>query len=141
MPLLLRKSKNNKYLMNNFFILINESTDIAMAQVWAVVVWYFDEEKQDLLERLFTRQLRLNVEMFKIYSAASNLLIDKSIHFKNIIGFGIDNCSKMIGFKSGFQKIVEMFAPSIFILGCVHTNHSPASTIPFACPSRMQIYH
>ena len=44
---------------------------------------------------------------------------DKNIPLTNIIGFGSDNCSAMMGSKNGFQKLLKDDLPSVFVMGCV----------------------
>lgn len=54
-----------------------------------------------------------------VYNSAKLLLNEKNIPVQNIIGFGSDNCSSMMGTKNGFQKNVKDDEPSVFIMGCI----------------------
>ena len=43
----------------------------------------------------------------------------KEIPITNIIGFGGDNCSVMMGRTSGFQALLKKKVPSLFVMGCI----------------------
>ena len=85
----------------------------------------------------------MNVESGTVensYNAVKSLLRDKNIPIDNIIGFGSDNCSSMMGTKSGFQKLLKDDVPPAFIMGC--PCHSFALCASYACkvlPSYLEV--
>lgn len=47
------------------------------------------------------------------------MLQEKHTPLENIVVFVSDNCSSMMGKKSGYQKLLRDDIPSVFIMGCV----------------------
>ena len=43
----------------------------------------------------------------------------RGISFENIVGLGSDNCSTMMGERSGFKKLLKHDIASVFIMGCI----------------------
>ena len=43
----------------------------------------------------------------------------RGIPFENIVGLGSDNCSTMMGERSGFKKLLKHDIASVFIMGCI----------------------
>ena len=84
-----------------FSIIIDESTDISVTQILAVVVQYFDSNKHDAL--LDTIKVE-NGTAQHFYQAVKYLLKKRGISFENIVGFGSDNCSTMMGERSGLKN-------------------------------------
>ena len=82
-----------------FFIIIDESTDISTVQVLAVVVRYFDSKKDDFVDTLLDSIIVETGTASGLYDAVKLLLRRKNILIENIIGFGSDNCSSMMGKK------------------------------------------
>ena len=54
-----------------------------------------------------------------MYATVKGLLQEKSIPLKNIVGFGSDNCSVMMGATTGFQTHLKADFPGVFVLGCI----------------------
>ena len=102
---------------NKFSIIIDESTDISVTQVLAVVVRYFDPSRQNVIDTLLDTIAVEDGTAQGLYQAVKNLLKEKNIPFENIVGFGSDNCSSMMGQKSGFEKSLKDDIPSVFVMG------------------------
>ncbi|XP_047739955.1 uncharacterized protein LOC125178996 [Hyalella azteca] len=102
-----------------FSLIIDESTDISVSQVLAVVVRYFDVEKNDVCDSLLDSIVIEDGSASGLCKAVKTTLNDKKIPISNIIGFGSDNCSTMMGNKSGFQTLLKEDIPSVFVMGCV----------------------
>lgn len=102
-----------------FSLIIDESTDISVSQVLAVVVRYFDVEKNDVCDSLLDSIVVEDGSASGLYKAVKTTLNEKKIPVSNIIGFGSDNCSTMMGSKSGFQTLLKKDIPSVFVMGCV----------------------
>ena len=82
-----------------FSIIIDESTNISTVQVLAVVVRYFDSKKEDVVDALLDSIIVETGTASGLYDAVKLLLRRKNIPIENIIGFGSDNCSSMMGKK------------------------------------------
>ena len=78
---------------NRFFILIDESTDISVNHILAVVVRYFDPNKHDVQDFLLDTVAVEDGTAKELYQAVKFLLENHNILFDNIVGFGSDNCS------------------------------------------------
>ena len=86
---------------NPFSLLIDESTDVSVSQVLAVVVRCIqDNEMKDLLLDI--------VEVETLYAAVKGLLAAKNIPMQNIIGFAADNCATHDGKKQWFSKATKI---------------------------------
>ena len=124
-----------------FFILIDESTDISTVQVLAVVVRYFDSKKDDFVDTLLDSIIVETGTASGLYDAVKLLLRRKNIPIENIIGFGSDNCSSMMGKKSGFQKLLKNDVPNVFLMGCVcHSFALCASHAVHVLPSYLKAF-
>lgn len=102
-----------------FSVLIDESTDISVTQILAIVVRFFDLQKLDVVDVLFDTVSVENGTAEGLYDALKSRLKEKNVPLGNIVGFGSDNCSTMMGVKSGFQTLIKSDIPSIFVMGCV----------------------
>ena len=87
-------------------IIIDESTDIFVMQILAVVVRYIDSNKHDVVDALLDTIEVENGTAQHLYEAVKCLLKKRGIFFENV-GFGSDNCSTMMGERSGLKKTVE----------------------------------
>lgn len=54
-----------------------------------------------------------------LYNAVKKVFEDHEVPLSNIIGFGSDNCSTMMGAQSGFQARLKEDVPGVFVMGCV----------------------
>lgn len=116
---------------NKFSLLIDESTDISVTQILAVVVRFFDSEKCKITDALLDIVEVENGSAENLYNAVKDLLEEKKIPLMNIIGFGSDNCSTMLGKNGGFQALLKNDIPTVFVLGC--TCHSFVLCASHAC--------
>ena len=120
-----------------FSLLIDESTDISVTQILAVVVRFFDKKKLDVVDALLDTIIVENGSAQGLYHAVTALMQDKNIPLSNIVGFGSDNCSTMMGTKSGFQTLLKKDVPGIFVMGyvchsfCLCSSHAVKLLPPF----------
>ena len=126
---------------NKFSIMIDESTDISVTQVLAVVVRYFDPNKHNVVDTLLDTVAVENGTAQGLFQAVKCLLKEKNIPFENIVGFGSDNCSSMMGEKSGFKKLLKDDIPSVFVMGCIcHSMALCASHAVKVLPSYLEAF-
>ena len=108
---------------SKFSIIIDESIDISVTQILAVVVRYFDSNKDDVVDDVVDALLDTievkNGTAQHLYQAVKCLLKKRGISFENIVGFGSDNCTTMMGERSGFKKLLKDDISSFFIMGCI----------------------
>ena len=116
---------------NKFSLMIDESTDISVSQILAVMVRYYDKNKLKVTDALLDILEVEDASAEGLYKAVKKLFQSKDIPLTNIIGFASDNCSTMTGARSGFQAHLKGDVPSVFILGCVC--HSFALCASHAC--------
>lgn len=102
-----------------FSILIDESTDVSVTQILAIVVRFFDEHALQVKDALLDTVVVENGSSQGLYKAVKSTLTKENIPMSNIIGFASDNCSTMMGNKSGFQKLLKDDIPAVFVIGCV----------------------
>lgn len=102
-----------------FSIIIDETTDISVTQILAIVVRYFDFKREVVVDNLLDSVEVEDGTAAGLYKAVKTLLNQRNIPLENIIGFGSDNCSSMMGKKNGFQRLLQNDIPSVFIMGCV----------------------
>ena len=100
-----------------FSLLIDESTDISVSQVLAIVVRFFQNRK--VTDALLTTVEVEDSSAQGLYTAVKKVFHDRSVPLSNIFGFGSDNCSTMMGVNSGFQALLKEDVPGVFIMGCV----------------------
>ena len=124
---------------NPFSLLIDESTDVSVSQVLAVVVRCIqdNEMKDSLLDIVEVESGSAET----LYAAVKGLLAAKNIPMQNIIGFAADNCATMMGKNSGFQKLLKSDVPSVFVIGCVcHSFALCASHASHTLPSWLESF-
>ena len=69
------------------------------------------------------------------------MLRERNIPLDNIIGFGSDNYSSMMGANGGFQKLLKDDVPSVFVMGCVcHSFALCASQAVGVLPSYLKTF-
>lgn len=117
--------------LNNtkFSILIDESTDIACKSTMCVVVRFFDTESKEIMTRFWDLLQILdpkNPEKVEKAATAENLFksciesFDKfKVNTQNIIGFGSDGCSVMMGQHNSVSSRMKTNFPGIFVMKCI----------------------
>ena len=103
-----------------FSILLDESTDVSVTQMLALVVRYVNANIMQTVDRCFDIIEVLDGTSLELFKAVSNVLFEKhSIPPKNLIGLGADNCATIMGKVSGFQAQLKEACPHIFVNGCI----------------------
>lgn len=117
----------------NFSLIIDESTDVSVSQVLAVMVRYYDEKKCRVTDALLDIVEVDDASASGLYKCVKELLESKNIPLKNIIGFASDNCSTMLGKNNGFQALLKKDVPHVFIIGCVCHSFALCASRACAC--------
>jgi len=96
-----------------FSILIDESTDISDVKVMCILFRYVSP----LTKKVLTQLLELialdatNCSANKLFEVFKNLLQEKEIPIKNIVGMASDNASVMIGCNNSFMQRLKLEVP------------------------------
>lgn len=96
-----------------FSLIIDEATDITMKKCLAYLTRYVDRNKRKVRDQLLT--------FVKVEETTAEGLVNAiftTLHH-NIIGFGADNASVMMGDQVGVKAKLQQRVPDIFVLGCV----------------------
>ena len=124
-----------------FSILIDESKDISVSQMLAVVVRFFDTDKKDVANALLDTLCVEDGTATGLYRSVKTLLHNCGIPLNNVIGLGCDNCSSMMGVKNGFQKLLRNDIPPVFVMRCVcHSFALCASHAVSVLPSYLEVF-
>ena len=99
---------------------LDESRDISVTQMLALVVRYMNANTMQTVDRCFDIIEVLDGASLGLFKAVSNVLYEKhSIPPKNLIRLGADNCATMMGKVFGFQAQLKEACPHIFVNGCI----------------------
>lgn len=82
---------------NKFSIMIDESTDVSVSQVLAVMIRFFDKAKCKVTDALLDVIEVDDPSAEGLNKAVKEMFASKGIPFTNIIGLACDNCSTMMG--------------------------------------------
>jgi hypothetical protein len=100
-----------------FSLLIDESTDISVSQILAIVVRYHDDN--EVVDALLAIMEVDDGSAQGLYDKVKAVLKENAIPMNNLIGFGADNCATMMGKHSGFQALLRRDVPNVFVSGCI----------------------
>lgn len=129
----------SKVCQEEFSLLIDESTDISVSQILAVMVRYYDSKKCKVTDALLDIIEIDESSAENLYKSVKNLLSEKKLPLSNIIGFASDNCSTKLGTQNGFQAYLRNDVPFIFVLGCIcHSFALCASHASTTLPSYLE---
>ena len=103
-----------------FSILLDETTDVSVTQMLALVVRYVNANTMQTVDRCFDIIEVLDGTSLGLFKAVSIVLFEMhSILPKNLIGLGADNCATTIGKVSEFHAQLKEACPHIFVNGCI----------------------
>lgn len=77
---------------NKFSLLIDESTNISLSQILAVMVKYYDNKKRKVTDALLHIIEIDEASAENLYKSVKNLLSEKNIPLSDIIGSASDSC-------------------------------------------------
>ncbi|KAF0689644.1 DUF4371 domain-containing protein, partial [Aphis craccivora] len=129
----------DKLNTSKFSIMVDESTDIACQSTMCVVVRFYDDESKIVVSR-FWELLQTKVRLLKIFlTFALNRSKKKNINLDNLIGFGSDGCSTMMGSQNSMSSRMQLYFPGIFIIKCIcHSIHLCCSEACKSLPRRCE---
>lgn len=139
----------NKLNNSKFSVMIDESTDIACISTMCIVVRFFDTDLGkistqfwDLLP-VYTLE---NPEQVNLGATAENIFLNvidsfknNNVNIENIIGFGSDGCSTMMGKNNSVSSRMKDMFPGVFIMRCIcHSLHLCCSEACKSLPRRLE---
>uniref|UniRef100_A0A0L8I5Z8 DUF4371 domain-containing protein n=1 Tax=Octopus bimaculoides TaxID=37653 RepID=A0A0L8I5Z8_OCTBM len=105
------------------------------------IVCFFDEQLLNVKDALLDAIVLENSLSRGLYDAVKSTLTKEDVSMSNILGFASDNCSTMIGNKSGFQKLLRNDISTVFTIGCVcHSFALCSSHAVKMLPSYLKFY-
>lgn len=142
-----KKALSNDLNSTKFSVMIDESTDIACVSSMCVVVRY---NKDNGVVTKFWDLLPIynikNPEQINAGATAENIFINVINSFKkhnvnvdNIIGFGSDGCSTMMGKNNSVSTRMKEMFPGVFVMQCIcHSIHLCSSEACKSLPRRLE---
>ncbi|XP_030758365.1 uncharacterized protein LOC115884055 [Sitophilus oryzae] len=123
--------------LEKFSIIIDETTDVSSKKSLVIVVRYWKEGRvQDQFFDLVAVEDATSEALFNIIK---NILSVNNIPFENIIGFGSDNASTMMGTVKGVQARLKEILPHIYVQGCTcHSLHLCTSAAAKNLPNNVE---
>lgn len=122
---------SKKLRENKFSLIIDKTTDVSSLKSLAIVVRFYDKAIEKVCDK-FLALIRIeDATASGIFSAICKCFEENKIPRENLIGFGADNASTMMGHNSGVQKKLLDFNSDLYVLGC--TCHSLNLCSSFAC--------
>ena len=121
---------------NKFSILVDESTDISTSQNLCIMVRVVEGNAVvtkfwDLVPLFSSEDLSKANEgatAARLFSEIMKTFTENGVPISNIIGFGSDGCSTMMGPSNSVSSRLKELCPGIFIMKCVcHSAHICAS--------------
>ena len=100
---------NEICLTQKFSVIIDVSTDASITQVLAIVIRYCDLKKLDVTDALLDTVVVENGSAVSLFNSFKHLFEERNIPITNIIGFGSDNCSTMLGKKMNSKNYSKIF--------------------------------
>ncbi|CAI6343595.1 unnamed protein product [Macrosiphum euphorbiae] len=130
-----------------FSVMIDESTDIACISTMCIVVRYSGDNKikTQFWDLLPVYNLE-NPEEVNAGATAENIFINvidafkkHNVNVENIIGFGSDGCSTMMGKNNSVSSRMKEMFPGVFIMKCIcHSLHLVCSEACKSLPRRLE---
>ncbi|KAL5237008.1 hypothetical protein ACI65C_004418 [Semiaphis heraclei] len=142
------KQKYRKEWENNI-LFRDESTDIACISTMCIVVRFFDSDVGKISSQFWDLLPVYNIENpDQVHAGATseNIFLSVIASFKknnvnvdNIIGFGSDGCSTMMGKNNSVSTRIKEKFPGVFIMRCIcHSLHLCCSEAYKSLPRRLE---
>ena len=102
-----------------YSVMIDESTDISVSQVMALVIRVYEPNEMKTLDLLLDLVEPRGGTAQGLFDAMMESLEMSGVDRDGIIGLGADNCSTMMGASGGVRALLEEVRPGLFVMGCV----------------------
>lgn len=129
-----------------FSVLIDESTDISSVKTMCVVVRYYDPKTGrvvsrfwDLIDLFGEDNVDHTTSAKRLFQVLIKSFEDNCVPLKNIVGFGSDGCSTMMGCNNSVSTRFRQLCPGIVIIKCIcHSLHLCSSEACKELPSECE---
>lgn len=138
-----------KVLCNQkFSVLTDESTDVSSVKTACIVVRYFEKDKLQITSKFWelhevfskddSKTVNEGATANNLFKSIMDSFKNYNIPSENIVGFGSDGCSVMMGNKNSVSTRFKEVCPGIVVIKCIcHSAHLCASeackTLPRRC--------
>jgi hypothetical protein len=114
-----------------FFIIIDESTDVASDKILCLMIKYFSNQRKKIVTAFYRLILVSECNAEGLFNAVKDQLIVDNLCINNLIGIGMDGANVMVGAHYSFATLLKAVVPDIIIVKCVcHSLHLCAE---YAC--------
>ncbi|KAJ8353379.1 hypothetical protein SKAU_G00209460 [Synaphobranchus kaupii] len=123
-----------------FFSLATDGSNGKDAQLYPVVVRYFNEEVGRIVTQLLALPACEEIQSTgeNIFKTVDTVLQSFNVPWKNCIAFGTDNAAVMMGVHKGVVSFIKKQNAAIHIQGCpCHLIHIAAQNAASKLPSRI----
>lgn len=122
-----------------YSLIIDETTDISTKKVMAVIIRYFRNNNEKVIDRFLELVECSDGTADGIYNGIINCLKNNNIPLQSMIGFGSDNCAVMMGRNNSVKTRLLKDVPTVFISGCSsHLIHLCAVAASSRLPSYIE---
>jgi len=114
-----------------FFIIIDESTDVASDKLLCTIIKYFSNQRRNIVITFYRLILISQYNAERLFNAVKNQLIIDNLCINNLIRIGIDGANVMVGAHHIFATLLKAVVPDIIVVKCVC--HSLYLCAEYAC--------
>jgi hypothetical protein len=107
-------------MKNDFYsIAIDESTDVSVQKVLAVMIRILNMDKKDIEECLLTLTNPESGTAVSLTDSIDEFFVKAGIPWERCVGFGADTCNTMLGEAGGVKAELSRRHGDMFVVGCV----------------------
>lgn len=122
-----------------FSVIIDETTDVAAVKEMCVMTRFYNEETNKVDSRFFGLIEVPRADSETLFQSLKQHFDNFNIPFSNIIGYGADGASTMMGSNNSVKTRMETANPSIFVMRCTcHSAHLAASNACATLPKETE---
>jgi hypothetical protein len=123
-----KKITLDKLRKGKFSIIIDETTDVGTKKSLVVLARFFNKDLNKVKDHFVDLIEVSDASAKSLFNSIKLLLDSNNIPYNNLIGFGADNASVMMGNLGGVKAKLQEISPHIVIQGCgCHSLHLCAS--------------
>lgn len=131
-----KKEVLNDLKSSKFSIIIDETTDISVKKSLVIIGGYWSPTKNCGVDHILDLVEVTDCTAEQLFQTVKGLLDCNFIPYENMIGFGRDNASVMMGSVNGVQAKLRQIVPNIHVQGCTcHSLHLCASAAASKLPN------
>ncbi|CAH1366296.1 unnamed protein product, partial [Tenebrio molitor] len=113
-----KKITLDKLRKGKFSIIIDETTDVGTKKSLVVLARFFNKDLNKVKDHFVDLIEVRDASAKSLFNSIKLLLDSNNIPYNNLIGFGADNASVMMGNFGGVKAKLQEISPHIVIQGC-----------------------